>query len=50
MARAVGQAVGANPICLIVPCHRVLGADGKLTGYAQGLERKQKLLELEGIL
>ena len=50
MARAIGQAVGANPICLIVPCHRVLGANGKLTGYAQGLERKQKLLELEGIL
>ncbi len=46
-ARAVGGAVGANPIALIVPCHRVVGADGSLTGYAGGLERKRRLLELE---
>jgi len=43
----VGQAVGANPLCILVPCHRVLGASGKLTGYAGGLKRKQALLELE---
>jgi methylated-DNA-[protein]-cysteine S-methyltransferase len=43
----VGQAVGANPLCIFVPCHRVLGANGKLTGYAGGLGRKQALLELE---
>ncbi|WP_308464767.1 methylated-DNA--[protein]-cysteine S-methyltransferase [Rathayibacter soli] len=43
----VGQAVGANPLCIYVPCHRVLGANGKLTGYAGGLKRKQALLELE---
>lgn len=43
----VGQAVGANPLCVYVPCHRVLGANGKLTGYAGGLKRKQALLELE---
>ena len=49
-ARAVGSAVGRNPISIIVPCHRVVGAGGKLTGYAGGLERKQKLLELEGAL
>lgn len=46
-AQAVGGAVGSNPIALIVPCHRVVGAQGKLTGYAGGLERKAKLLELE---
>lgn len=45
--RAVGAAVGRNPISVIVPCHRVLGAGGSLTGYAGGLERKQDLLELE---
>lgn len=45
--RAVGAAVGRNPISVIVPCHRVLGADGSLTGYAGGLERKAALLELE---
>ena len=46
-ARAVGSAVGKNPISIIIPCHRVLGADGKLTGYAGGIERKQFLLKLE---
>ena len=46
-ARAVGGAVGHNPISLIVPCHRVVGADGTLTGYAAGLERKRWLLERE---
>jgi len=46
-ARAVGAAVGRNPISIIVPCHRVLGHDGALTGYAGGLERKQALLDLE---
>ncbi|MSR62988.1 MAG: methylated-DNA--[protein]-cysteine S-methyltransferase [Planctomycetes bacterium] len=45
--RAVGSANGANPIPIIVPCHRVIGADGTLTGYAGGLERKRALLELE---
>lgn len=47
-ARAVGGAVGHNPISLIVPCHRVIGADGSLTGYAGGLERKTCLLHMEG--
>ena len=46
-ARAVGAAVGRNPIALIVPCHRVIGADGSLTGYAYGVDRKKRLLELE---
>lgn len=46
--RAVGAAVGRNPLSVIVPCHRVLGADGSLTGYAGGLERKTALLALEG--
>ena len=46
-ARAVGGAVGHNPVSQIVPCHRVLGADGSLTGYAGGVERKEKLLEME---
>ncbi|MBM6683821.1 methylated-DNA--[protein]-cysteine S-methyltransferase [Collinsella intestinalis] len=45
--RAVGSAVGRNPVSLIVPCHRVLGADGSLTGYAGGVERKRALLALE---
>lgn len=47
-ARAVGAAVGRNPISLLIPCHRVLGADGGLTGYAGGLARKKALLALEG--
>jgi methylated-DNA-[protein]-cysteine S-methyltransferase len=46
--RALGAAVGRNPISVVVPCHRVLGADGSLTGYAGGLERKTALLSLEG--
>lgn len=46
-SRAVGLANGRNPIPVVVPCHRVIGADGSLTGYAGGLERKQLLLELE---
>ncbi len=49
-ARAVGGAVGRNAISLIVPCHRVVGADGSLTGYAGGLDRKRALLKLEGAL
>ena len=48
--RAVGAAVGRNPISIIVPCHRVIGADGSLTGYAGGLHRKTALLTLEGVL
>lgn len=47
--RAVGSAVGKNPISIIIPCHRVIGSDGRLTGYAGGLDKKIKLLELEGI-
>ncbi len=46
--RAVAAANGANPIPIIIPCHRVIGADGSLTGYGGGLDVKQKLLELEG--
>ena len=46
-ARAVGQAIGSNPIALIIPCHRVVGANGSLGGYAYGLNRKKQLLELE---
>jgi len=49
-AQAVGGAVGHNPISLIIPCHRVLGADGSLTGYAGGLDKKFALLKLEGII
>ena len=48
--RAVGAAVGRNPVSVIVPCHRVVGADGSLTGYAGGLARKRALLTLEGAL
>ena len=46
--RAVGAAVGRNPVSILVPCHRVMGAGGQLTGYAGGLWRKQALLKLEG--
>ena len=49
-ARAVGSAVGHNPLSILIPCHRVLAADGSLTGYAGGLENKEKLLRLEGSL
>ncbi len=48
-SRAVGAAVGANPLGIIVPCHRVIGANGSLTGYAGGLENKVALLHIEGI-
>lgn len=48
-AQAVGGAVGHNPISLIIPCHRVIGFDGGLTGYGGGLERKRSLLQLEGV-
>ena len=48
-AQAVGGAVGRNPISIIVPCHRVVGADGNLTGYSGGVRVKTKLLELEGV-
>jgi len=46
-ARAVGAATGRNPLCIFIPCHRVVGSDGALTGYAGGLERKRHLLALE---
>ena len=46
-AQAVGQAVGANPIAIVIPCHRCVGADGSLTGYAGGVHYKQALLQLE---
>lgn len=49
-ARAIGAAVGRNPVSIVVPCHRVLGTGGALTGYAGGLERKSALLRLEGAL
>ena len=48
-AQAVGQAVGQNPISIIIPCHRVIGANGNLTGYNGGIDVKIKLLEIEGI-
>ena len=48
LARDVGKAVGSNPLAVIVPCHRVVGKDGKLVGYAGGLDRKRALLDLEG--
>ena len=47
--QAVGGAVGHNPISIIIPCHRVIGVNGSLTGYAGGIETKIKLLELEGV-
>lgn len=49
-AQAVGGAVGANPICIIIPCHRVIGTDGSLTGYGGGIKNKIELLKLEGYL
>ena len=49
-ARAAGAATGRNPLSIIVPCHRVVGTDGSLTGYAGGIERKTRLLEIEGVL
>lgn len=49
-AQAVGAAVGANPLSIVVPCHRVMGTSGALTGYAGGIETKQALLVLEGVL
>jgi len=48
LSRAVGRANGANPVSILVPCHRVIGTDGALTGYAGGLEMKARLLHLEG--
>lgn len=50
LTRAVGGAVGHNPISLIIPCHRVLGSDGSLTGYAAGKDKKEQLLRMEGIV
>jgi methylated-DNA-[protein]-cysteine S-methyltransferase len=50
LARATGSACGANPVGVIVPCHRVVGANGSLTGFAAGLPRKEKLLVHEGVL
>ena len=49
-AQAVGGAVGANPICIIIPCYRVIGTDGNLTGYGGGIKNKIELLKLEGYL
>lgn len=49
-AQAVGGAVGHNPVAIIIPCHRVIGADGGLTGYAAGLDKKRRLLQLEQII
>ena len=49
-AQAVGGAVGHNPISIIIPCHRVIGANGSLTGYAGGLDKKIQLLRLEGVI
>ncbi len=49
-ARAVGRANGANPIPIVIPCHRVIGSDGQLTGYGGGLALKRTLLELEGAI
>jgi methylated-DNA-[protein]-cysteine S-methyltransferase len=47
LAQSVGQAVGANPLAIVIPCHRVVGSDGSLTGFGGGLDRKRFLLELE---
>lgn len=48
--RAVGMANGKNPISIIIPCHRIIGSDGSLVGYAGGLDKKEKLLRLEGVI
>lgn len=48
-AQAVGSAVGHNKISILIPCHRVIGSNNSLTGYAGGIKRKEKLLEIEGI-
>ena len=48
-SQAVGQAVGHNPISIIIPCHRVVGSSGSLTGYAGGIEKKIRLLQLEHV-
>jgi methylated-DNA-[protein]-cysteine S-methyltransferase len=48
-ARAVGGAVGHNPISILIPCHRVIGASGNITGYAGGIDKKRALLQLEGV-
>ena len=48
--RAVGRANGRNPLSIFVPCHRVIGASGQLTGYGGGLDKKEALLRLEGVL
>ena len=48
-AQAVGGAVGWNPICIIIPCHRVIGSNGNLIGYGGGLKNKEELLQLEKI-
>jgi methylated-DNA-[protein]-cysteine S-methyltransferase len=48
-SRAVGRALGSNPIPIVIPCHRVVGSSGALTGYAGGVDRKRALLELEGV-
>jgi len=50
LSRAVGRANGANPVSILVPCHRVIGANGRLTGYAGGLGMKERLLRLEGAI
>lgn len=49
-ARAAGAAIGRNPVAIIVPCHRIVGSDGSLTGFASGLPRKERLLQHEGAL
>jgi methylated-DNA-[protein]-cysteine S-methyltransferase len=49
-ARAVGSAVGHNPVSILIPCHRVVGKNGSLTGYAGGIDKKIKLLQLEGMI
>ena len=48
-AQAVGGAVGKNPLSIIIPCHRVIGKDNNLTGYGGGIDKKIKLLEIEGV-